>query len=105
VNLHGEPKLAAIEKRPLPAPNAPTITEGDRSRVYGAIGKELNDILSGKQSYYQEGVQKHPREIASDLDNFVASVKDLGNHVNDPRTSWALWWQRSRNTPKIFKHL
>ncbi len=77
--------MAAIEKRPLPAPNSPTIAESDRSRVYDAIGRELRNVLSGRQAYFPDGVQKDPQDIISNLEGFVASVENLRqNHVIDP---------------------
>jgi hypothetical protein len=80
----GETELATIEKRYLAPLNAPPIREADRSRVYGIVGKELTDVLAGDQSYYPDGVQKDPRVLASDLDNFIASIKALQERVDDP---------------------
>jgi len=48
-----------IEQAPLPRPNAPSIEEGDRSRIFGMVGKQLDDIINGRPgSYYQEGIKK-----------------------------------------------
>ncbi len=77
--------MATIERRPLPAPNSPTITDGDRSRVYDAIGKELEDILSGRQAYFPDGLRKDPQDIIANINSFITSVKSLReNHVIDP---------------------
>jgi hypothetical protein len=76
--------LATIEKRYLAPLGAPVITEADRSKVHDMIGKELADVLAGNQSYYPEGVQKDPWTLASDLNNFISSIRVLRQRVNDP---------------------
>ena len=47
-----------VQRAPLPPLNSPTITEADRARVYGVIGKELNNILNGATSYHSDSVKK-----------------------------------------------
>ena len=47
-----------VQRAPLPPLNGPTITEADRPHVYGAIGKQLNDILNGTASYYTDSANK-----------------------------------------------
>jgi hypothetical protein len=84
-NQYGEPELPTIEKRPLPAPNALTIDESDRSRLYDAIGRGLGDVLTGPQAYFPDGTQKNPQDIMSNLMGLVASVQNLQeNHIIDP---------------------
>jgi len=39
-----------VQRAPLPPLNSPTITGADRARVYGSIGRELNNILNGAAS-------------------------------------------------------
>ena len=76
--------MATIEKRYLPLNPSTTITEADRSKVYDMIRKKLADLLTGNQSYYPDGVPKDSNARASDLDDFIASITGLQNHVNDP---------------------
>jgi hypothetical protein len=67
--------LATIEKRYLAPRNpATTITEADRSKVHEIIGKQVAKILTGDQSYYPDGVRKDPQAVASDLNDFIASI-------------------------------
>jgi hypothetical protein len=76
--------MATIEKRYLAPLNSPAITEADRPKVYGIIGKELAKVLSGAKSYYSDGVQKDPWTLASDLNNFISSIRALQERVDDP---------------------
>ena len=76
--------MATIEKRYLAPLNSPIITEADRPKVYDIIGKQLADILTGNKSYYADGVQKESNARASDLKDFIASIEDLQERVNDP---------------------
>ncbi len=76
--------MATIEKRYLAPLNSPIITEADRPKVYDIIGKQLVDVLTGNQSYYPDGLQKESNARASDLRNFIASIEDLRQRVNDP---------------------
>ena len=77
--------MAQIERRNLPPVNPGTaITEADRSRVIDIIRKRLADLMVGNQSYYPDGVQKDSITRASDLEDFIASIRDLRNRVDDP---------------------
>jgi hypothetical protein len=67
-----------IERAPLPPPNAPVIGEGDRSRIFGMIGRQLDDIINGPGSYYPEGNKKSPDALMDDLMNLYNSVERLG---------------------------
>jgi hypothetical protein len=73
-----------IEQAPLPLPNAPNIGEGDRSRILGMIGKQLDDIVNGPGSYYPEGIKKGPDAVMDDLTSFYNSVERFGQQLNDP---------------------
>ena len=73
-----------VQRAPLPPLNSPTITEADRARVYGIIGKELNNILNGATSYHTDSVKKNSRDLKSELKNFIGSVEGLKDAVNDP---------------------
>ena len=74
----------SVQRAPLPPLNSPTITEADRARVYGAIGKELNDILNGAASYNADSVKKSSKDLMSELNDFIKSVGSLKDAVNDP---------------------
>ena len=77
--------MPTIEKRPLPAPNALTIDESDRSRLYDAIGRGLGDELTGPQADIPDGTQKDPQDIMSNLTGLVASLQNLQqNYIIDP---------------------
>jgi hypothetical protein len=80
----GGAELATIEKRYLAPLNSPIITEADRPKVYDIIGKQLADVLTGNKSYYADGVQKESNARISDLKDFIASIEDLRQRVNDP---------------------
>jgi hypothetical protein len=73
-----------VQRTPLPPLNSPTITEADRARVYGIIGKELNSILNGATSYYLDSVKKSSSDLKSELKNFIGAVESLKDAVNDP---------------------
>jgi hypothetical protein len=73
-----------IEQAPLPPPGAPTIGQGDRSRIFGMIGKQLDDIINGPESYYPDGTKKEPDALLDDLTEFYGSVDRLGKQLNDP---------------------
>jgi hypothetical protein len=73
-----------IQRAPLPPLNSPVITEGDRARVYGLIGRELNSILNGANSYHLDGVKKSSKDLMSELNGLITSVERLKNAVNDP---------------------
>ncbi|MGJ4946435.1 hypothetical protein ACQR1W_38170 [Bradyrhizobium sp. HKCCYLS1011] len=73
-----------IERAPLPPPNAPLIGEKDRSRIFGLIGQQLQDVLNGPGSYYPDGVKKSPDALMDDLTSFYSSVEGLGRQLNDP---------------------
>jgi hypothetical protein len=73
-----------IEQAPLPPPNAPSIEEGDRSRIFGLVGKQLDDIINGPGSYYPEGIKKSPDALMGDLTNFYRSIERFGKQLNDP---------------------
>ena len=68
-----------VQRAPLPPLNSPTITEGDRARVYGAIGKELSSILNGGTSYHPDNVKRTSRDLTSELNHFIGAVKSLKN--------------------------
>jgi hypothetical protein len=44
----------------------------------------LADILAGNQSYYPDDIQKDSQTSASDLGDFIASIRRLQGRVNDP---------------------
>ncbi|MGJ4888081.1 hypothetical protein [Bradyrhizobium sp. HKCCYLR20261] len=73
-----------IERAPLPPPGAPTVEHGDRSRIFGIIGKQLDAILNGPESYYPDGTKKEPDALLDDLTGFYSSVEQLGRQLNDP---------------------
>ena len=73
-----------VQRAPLPPLNSPTITEADRARVYGAIGKELNNILNGATSYHADSVKKSSKDLMSELNDFITAVGRLKDAVNDP---------------------
>ena len=73
-----------IEQAPLPPPNAPSIGEGDRSRIFGLIGKQLDDIINGPGSYDPEGIKKNPDALIDELKGFYSSVERFGKQLNDP---------------------
>jgi hypothetical protein len=73
-----------VQRAPLPPLNSPTIAEGDRPRVYGVIGKELNNILNGSASYHADGVKKRSNDLLSERDNFIGAMGSLKDAVNDP---------------------
>jgi hypothetical protein len=73
-----------VQRAPLPPLNSPTITEADRARVYGAIGKELNNILNGSTSYHPDSVKKSSKDLRSELDSFVDAVRGFQDVLNDP---------------------
>ncbi|WP_316227222.1 hypothetical protein [Bradyrhizobium sp. SZCCHNR1047] len=73
-----------VERAPLPPPGAPKIEEGDRSRVFGAIGEQIDDIVNGPGSYYPEGHKKSPDALLEDLTNFFGSVERLSKQLDDP---------------------
>ena len=73
-----------IEQAPLAAPGAPSIGEGDRSRVFGMVGKQLDNIINGPGSYYPEGHKKSPDALLKDLSDFYGSVELLGKQLDDP---------------------
>ncbi|WJR76482.1 hypothetical protein [Bradyrhizobium sp. NP1] len=73
-----------IQQSPLLPPNAPTITETDRARIYAIIGKELNNILNGPASYYPDSVKKDSVDLTSELQSFIGAVTSLKGVVNDP---------------------
>jgi len=73
-----------IEQAPLPRPNAPSIGEGDRSRIFWMVGKHLDDIINGPGSYYPEGTKKGPDALMDDLTNFYQSIERFGKQLNDP---------------------
>jgi hypothetical protein len=77
--------MAQIERRNLqPVNHVTAVTEADRSRVIDIIRKRLADLMVGNQSYYPDGVQKDSITRASDLEDFIASIRDLRNRVDDP---------------------
>ncbi len=73
-----------VQRAPLPPLNSPTITEADRARVYGAIGKQLNNILNGTASYYADSMKKSSKDLKSELNDFIGAVESLKDAVNDP---------------------
>ena len=73
-----------VQRAPLPPLNSPTITEADRARVYGVIGKELNNILNGATSYHSDSVKKSSRDLMSELEDFIGAVGSFKETVNDP---------------------
>lgn len=73
-----------VQRAPLPPLNSPTITEGDRARVYDAIGKELNNILNGATSYYPDSTKKSSKDLTSELNDFIGAVGALKDAVDDP---------------------
>jgi hypothetical protein len=73
-----------VQRAPLPPLNSPIINEADRTRVYGAIGKELNNILNGATSYYSDSVKKSSMDLMSELNDFIGAVQSLRDVVNDP---------------------
>lgn len=73
-----------VQRAPLPPLNSPTITEADRARVYGAIGKELNNILNGVGAYHADSVKKSSKDLRSELNDFIGAVESLKDAVNDP---------------------
>ncbi len=73
-----------VQRSPLPPLNSPTISEADRARVYGAIGKQLNNILNGTGSYYADSVRKSSKDLTSELNDFIVTVESLKDAVNDP---------------------
>lgn len=77
--------MAKIESYPLPPINfGTTIREADRSAVYGIIGKELNSILNGAESYYPDAGRKDIQTSHSELKSFIADLQKLQGDVNDP---------------------
>lgn len=77
--------MAKIENRPLPPINfGTTIREADRSAVYGVIGKELNSILNGADSYHPDGGRKDVQTSYEDLNAFIEDLQHLQGNVNDP---------------------
>jgi hypothetical protein len=74
-----------VQRAPLPPLNSPTITEADRARVYGRIGRELNNILNwAPPSCHMDGVKKSSKDLMSDLNSFIGAVGRLKDAVNDP---------------------
>ncbi|WP_316204906.1 hypothetical protein [Bradyrhizobium sp. SZCCHNS3004] len=73
-----------IEQAPLSPPNAPSIGEGDRSRIFGMVGKQLDDIINGPSSYYPEGIKKNPDALMDDLKGLYGSVESFSKQLNDP---------------------
>src|SRR4051794_35789236 len=73
-----------IERAPLPLPNAPTVKQGDRPRIFGMIGKQLDGIINGPESYYPDGTKKEPDALLDELTDFYGSVERLGKQLNDP---------------------
>lgn len=73
-----------VQRAPLPPLNSPTINEADRASVYGAIGKELNNILNGATSYHADSVKKSSNDLRSELNDFISAVGSLKDAVNDP---------------------
>jgi hypothetical protein len=73
-----------VQRGPLPPLNSPTISEADRGRVYGAIGKELNNILNGPASHHSDSVKRSSNDLRSELNDFIDAVKSLKNALSDP---------------------
>jgi hypothetical protein len=73
-----------VQRAPLPPLNSPLINEADRARVFGVIGKALNNILNGPNSYHADTMMKSSRDLMLELDSFANSVKRLKGAVNDP---------------------
>jgi hypothetical protein len=73
-----------VQRAPLPPLNSPTITQADRARVYGFIGRELNNILNGAPSYHADGAKKSSKDLMSGLNDFIKAVGRLKDGVNDP---------------------
>jgi hypothetical protein len=73
-----------VQRAPLPPLNSPTISESDRARIYGAIGKKLNNILNGATSYHADSVKKSSNDLMSELNDFIDAVGSLKDVVNDP---------------------
>jgi hypothetical protein len=73
-----------VQRAPLPPLNSPIITEADRARVYGVIGKELNNILNGASSYYADSTKKSSKDLTSELNDFISAVNRLEDAVHDP---------------------
>jgi hypothetical protein len=73
-----------VQRAPLPPLNSPIINEADRTRVYGAIEKQLNTILNGATSYYSDSMKKSSKDLMSELDDLIGAVQSLRDVVNDP---------------------
>lgn len=73
-----------VQRVPLPPLNSPTLTRADRTRVYGAIGKELDNISNGVRSYHDDSVKKSSKDLMSELNGFIHAVESLKDAVNDP---------------------
>jgi len=73
-----------VQRAPLPPLNSPTIAEADRARVYGLVGRELNNLLNGAASYHRDSVKKSSKDLMSELDGLIDSVENLKGAVNDP---------------------
>jgi hypothetical protein len=74
----------SVQRAPLPPLNSPTIAEADRARVYGSIGRELNNILNGAASYHADGMKKSSKDLKSELNDFIGAVGRLKDKVNGP---------------------
>jgi hypothetical protein len=76
-----------ILRRELPPLNPRiSITPADRSAVYDAVKRQLDNILNGPGSYVPDGVQiTDPNARLTRLDGLIKSLKAMRqNEVNDP---------------------
>jgi hypothetical protein len=75
-----------VERSPLQLASRPTIGEEDRSRIFRAVGKRLDDMINGPASYYREGMKKAPDALIDDLTGFYNGVERFRHQLNDPNS-------------------
>lgn len=91
-----------IQSAPLAPPNSPTITAADRSRIYGLIGRELDDTLNGASSFHPDGMKKSSSDLISGLDELVGTVTSMKDAVNDPTNVFGDALRQLRDFRKAF---